>query len=70
MSEFIEHSKHRFTSTVEDHILRGKKPDLTGEGEFVTTSPGALPAGNKPMPFPAESGTNYTPPDKAGHTVK
>jgi len=72
MSKYIEGSKHAAgTAAVEAHFNGANQGRAPGTDPQLSASPGGAPEwGNKPMPFPAERGVNYTPPGQAGHSIK
>lgn len=71
-SPYIEASKHAdFTAEVEKHFNGGNVGQKPGTDRLLSATPGGSPAWNgTEMPFPSESGVNYTPTANAGHTTK
>jgi hypothetical protein len=67
-SPYIEASKHAdFTRAVEGHFFGGEDPRRLVDSSPTSASP--KNQNSVDAMWPAEGGTNYTPPSKAGHTV-
>ena len=67
MTKYFEKSKHdQMTAAVTHHFFTGD-----GAAHGKQFAKGGTPAYNgDPMPFPAETGVNYTPPSKAGNRTR